>query len=451
MNIFFDEKNQKINTLGWIFLISFFAKMILAQLVPFSSDEAYYWVWGQRLQLSYFDHPPMVAWLFSIGEALNQFHITPRWPFAILGHLSLLIWLQILKGTLNQQQLLAFAFISICGLLTGFGSIIGTPDVPVMFFWSLSVFAFIKYLSKPSFWLASLIGAILGLGFCAKYHIVLLVPCFITYLFVTKQFSRIKVTHWLGLIFFGLVFCSPVLWWNYQNDFMSFKFQLQHGFAERSWNILDNLHFLVGQFVLVSPAIAIAAFLTMKAESKQKLLLTILTAIPFGFFFIASFRGTIEANWTIIGHYSLFALAASQVPRFKKSFTVSNIVWLVLIGATLFHYIKPYPNMARKIDEPLSFKRAMKLADGLEPIYGSNYQLASFLWYSTKKPHYKLYAMSRFDLFDSWPESKPTADLFYVIAPFYTGEIPEWVRQAGYQYERLRENEEYIVFKVSKI
>ena len=25
-------------------------------------DEAYYWVWSEKLQAGYFDHPPMVAW-----------------------------------------------------------------------------------------------------------------------------------------------------------------------------------------------------------------------------------------------------------------------------------------------------------------------------------------------------------------------------------------------------
>src|SRR5262245_33285905 len=27
------------------------------------SDEAYYWMWGQHPELSYFDHPPLNAWM----------------------------------------------------------------------------------------------------------------------------------------------------------------------------------------------------------------------------------------------------------------------------------------------------------------------------------------------------------------------------------------------------
>ncbi len=33
-------------------------------------DEAYYWLWSQRLELSYFDHPPLVAWLLAPLTAL---------------------------------------------------------------------------------------------------------------------------------------------------------------------------------------------------------------------------------------------------------------------------------------------------------------------------------------------------------------------------------------------
>src|SRR5690606_36020373 len=34
------------------------------------SDEAYYWMWGQHPGLSYFDHPPLNAWLIWISSQL---------------------------------------------------------------------------------------------------------------------------------------------------------------------------------------------------------------------------------------------------------------------------------------------------------------------------------------------------------------------------------------------
>ena len=40
--------------------------------LPLHYDEAYYWVWTQRLDFSYFDHPPMIAWLLWIVGRLGQ-------------------------------------------------------------------------------------------------------------------------------------------------------------------------------------------------------------------------------------------------------------------------------------------------------------------------------------------------------------------------------------------
>src|SRR5262249_34032638 len=33
-------------------------------------DEAYYWMWGQHPALSYFDHPPLNAWLLGLSSTV---------------------------------------------------------------------------------------------------------------------------------------------------------------------------------------------------------------------------------------------------------------------------------------------------------------------------------------------------------------------------------------------
>jgi 4-amino-4-deoxy-L-arabinose transferase-like glycosyltransferase len=42
----------------------------LAALVPPFDDELYYWCWSRDLQLSYYDHPPMVAYLIRLSTEL---------------------------------------------------------------------------------------------------------------------------------------------------------------------------------------------------------------------------------------------------------------------------------------------------------------------------------------------------------------------------------------------
>jgi hypothetical protein len=45
-----------------IFWISLILKLALAAVIPLTNDEAYYWVWAQHMQWSFYDHPPFVAW-----------------------------------------------------------------------------------------------------------------------------------------------------------------------------------------------------------------------------------------------------------------------------------------------------------------------------------------------------------------------------------------------------
>src|SRR6187402_1026839 len=40
-------------------------------------DETYYWFWGQHPSLSYYDHPPLHAWLLGLVSNLGW------WPFSI--------------------------------------------------------------------------------------------------------------------------------------------------------------------------------------------------------------------------------------------------------------------------------------------------------------------------------------------------------------------------------
>jgi 4-amino-4-deoxy-L-arabinose transferase-like glycosyltransferase len=41
----------------------------LCASVPVFAQESYYWCYAQKPDLSYFDHPPMVAWLIWLGTA----------------------------------------------------------------------------------------------------------------------------------------------------------------------------------------------------------------------------------------------------------------------------------------------------------------------------------------------------------------------------------------------
>ena len=58
--------------------------VLMAASGPFM-DEAYYWLWGQHPALSYYDHPPLSAWLQALSAQLFGWSI-----------LSLRLWVVVL-------------------------------------------------------------------------------------------------------------------------------------------------------------------------------------------------------------------------------------------------------------------------------------------------------------------------------------------------------------------
>ncbi|HEY8271739.1 MAG TPA: glycosyltransferase family 39 protein, partial [Pseudobdellovibrionaceae bacterium] len=155
-----------------IWTFSLILKIGLAALLPLCSDETYYWIWSHHLQLSYFDHPPFIAWLFYLGHWLEPYGQLLRLPIVLTGHLTFLVWFNILKTQFSWEKYKYWYALAFFSPLVGFGSMIGTPDVPLLLFWSLSIYYFQQCLLHQKSYDYFLLGASLGLGFCSKYHIV---------------------------------------------------------------------------------------------------------------------------------------------------------------------------------------------------------------------------------------------------------------------------------------
>ncbi|MGZ3726082.1 MAG: glycosyltransferase family 39 protein, partial [Pseudobdellovibrio sp.] len=228
----------------------------MAWFMPVFGDEAYYYIWSLHPQLSYFDHPPMVSWLILAGHLVFPagYAVSLRIPFLLLSFFTSLIWLKILnkKNFSDEKKFLFFLFVFLNPLL-GLGSVAATPDVPLVFFWSLSYFFFNEILSKKSLLAYAGLGISLGLGFCSKYHIVIFVISGLLYLLLSRRYKELKISGVLLTVLLGGVFCSPVVIWNAQNKWQSFAFQLNHGFGEDEFSWSWPLGYLVAQSFLINP------------------------------------------------------------------------------------------------------------------------------------------------------------------------------------------------------
>ena len=407
--------------LWWITL---FFKLIISYWLPLFHDEAYYWFWGHHLQLSYYDHPPAVAWLFFIGQWLEPFGSAVRWPGVLLGHLTLLIWIEILKPHFTKTQFLWWFTLALTLPFVGPGSLIITPDVPLMFFWSLSIYCFLKAAKTDDLkWYLSL-GLSLGFGFLSKYHIVIFPLGAIYWLIHIKKAPRLwPLTISILGFFLG---SSPVWIWNMQHDFASFTFQLKHGLESEAWDPMWPLTYILGQIALMTPYLFYTSI--SKKPPPELSWLKPFTFAPILFFLATSFRGPVEANWPLPAYLPLIALAVASVQHYKhikNTVVFCTALFITILIATPMN--QTWIHKKTKLREFDEFDPIVEVVNKYEPAFFRSYQMASKVNFETKKLRYKLRGFNRPDFYDYLIQSKPNNNYFVFVEK---GEIlPSWARQ----------------------
>ncbi|MBX2988183.1 MAG: glycosyltransferase family 39 protein [Bdellovibrionaceae bacterium] len=387
-------------------------KLAIAAILPLSADEAYYWVWSHKLDIGYYDHPPFIAWLFALGHPLEFFGHAVRWPAVLLAHLVPWIWWPVLEKYLPPGKRLLWAFLFFLCPLTGLGGIVLTPDLPLLVFWSLALRSLFHYLEEPRPRTAAFFGWWLGLGFCSKYHIVLL-PLSLAPLLLKKDWrDRLGPRFFIPAFAMGLLGCLPVLLWNLQRDFLSFRFQLGHGLSGHEFRWQWPAEYLLGQLVLLTPAVLWAAWRAPRNRTGTVLLFTAFG--PLLFFALTSLRASTEINWPAMAYPGVFALAAFALGTWGRRLSLAFWVVLQLAIFAALGFPEKF-HLHEKILEPYRFLSLRELPKQEPPLFASSYQMASSLWYLSKVPVYKLAGMNRFDMYDLWGESTPSGQSFRLL------------------------------------
>lgn len=212
-------------------------------------DEAYYWMWGQHPAPSYFDHPPLHAWLLGL-VSLVSWH-----PFAVRaltwGSLAIVAWVfwsWSRRLAPNEPQLWFWRAAAIYlasplfFVLTG-----GAYNDHLLVALSLSaVHCFAVYVERVEAdapgskrWLFAA-AAVLGLAVLTKYNAVFVGIGFAATFLIRPKLRPLVLTPapWLAAaLAIGLQ--APVFWWNFTEGGGSYRFHL----ADR-WHIEPGLHWI---------------------------------------------------------------------------------------------------------------------------------------------------------------------------------------------------------------
>ncbi|MCI5074317.1 glycosyltransferase family 39 protein [Oricola sp.] len=200
-------------------------------------DEAYYWMWGQHLDWSYYDHPPLTAWLQALSAELfgwNLFALRVQTVLTFAGDLWILwFWAKRLAGPGEGQRVFLAGVIAWLSmpLLMRFQSLAHQDHLLVFFglltahFWAL----FVISLDRPQrAWRYFYAGCVaLGLAGLSKYNAVFIGLGFAGWVFVSAMGRPLLASPhlWLGAGV-AVVMQLPVVAWNVAHDWPSFQYNL---------------------------------------------------------------------------------------------------------------------------------------------------------------------------------------------------------------------------------
>lgn len=299
--------------------------------IDLSGDEAHYWDWSRRLDLSYYSKGPLVAYLIRASCVLfGDTMWAVRLPALVLGvGTSIVTYLLTLRLFRSDRVALGAVLLNHIVPMFVAGSLLMTIDPPFFFCWALATLLLSLALFEDRRWAWPLIGITIGLGFLAKYAAFLWLPTMLLVLYRDGQRGRRLLRSagpWVacGL---ALLFTAPVVVWNARNGWVSLMHVgKQTGTAAAAAGLLGApgriVEFLAGQAAVIGPPLVVmivAAGLYARrlrradpeSDESRRLQFLLWIALPFfALTTLVNLRAKAQLNWPAPAYFTLMILAA---------------------------------------------------------------------------------------------------------------------------------------------
>ncbi len=441
-------------------LLSLIPTVFLIGFLELSFDEAYYWIYSQNLSFGYFDHPPVIGAVIKVGTFLfghNEFGV--RFGGVALFLSSLFLLCRTCNVSLKSSS---FWFLLLAFPLINLSPIFALPDIGILFFCVLYFFGLKKYYEKDNLVNSILLSIAITGMFYSKYHGLLIVV-----LTVISNLNLFKKKSFYLIICLVVLFYIPHVYWQYQHDFVSFRFHL-FGRAEKHFELKNILDFLGGQLLLMGSPILIWSIWKCGKLFRSKDAFT--RALVFNslgfllFLFLLSFRNQIEANWSLTCAIALLILL-SKALRDRDSFVFKLSLFNIFITGLLKVVLIFLPTLAsldikdNRFNEIYGWKekRIPKLLELCKDrvLVGDNYQVTSKVAFYLNKPRIPALHLgsrsSQYEILNFEKEISPDTEICYFTSKNLEGSsiIETGYKDAVYVLTNMRFEELLSFYKVS--
>ncbi|MGZ3727140.1 MAG: glycosyltransferase family 39 protein [Pseudobdellovibrio sp.] len=400
-------------------------------------DEAHYVLYGKYLDLSYFDHPPLVGWTHFLFQKLPFGDVfDSRLPSILLSLLTSFLIFDYLKKR-NVTETHSLAAVAILNLTPLFNTL-SIALLPDSFLMPLTILINsrtekILHQSTLKNWLW--LGVFLGLAGLSKYTAILYVVALVLVFAYKKKISELlRPQLWAGVLA-AFILVAPVLIWNIQNHFISFKYQGDH-VSHYDANVFKNFFNSMGiQFFSwgLGPFLMALAthFIWVKnfRSLQTRLVSFIFLSVFLVFFIYISLAEVLLPHWMLIYFVLMIPLAYSQWLERKRNLWVFYIslipsalfsiallletsfqIFPIQYTASLYEGVTGWDEIVAGAVKDLNQVQAVP--KGLAVM---NWTLGSRAMYYNKSDYRVFVLDDRFDQFDLWNKANPVGYSFVVM------------------------------------
>ncbi len=319
----------KAPRLFWYLLSGFFAiNLLQSGLTELFNDEAYYWYYAQHPSWGYFDHPPMVAWLVSLGSLFTTSEFGIRLGSVLLSTTSVVLFWNLIDSPRKHLYVKEFFLVLWSMPLWNAFGFLALPDSPLLFSALLFLWFYKLFLKSPDrYWFP--MGISLALMMYSKYHGIL-----IPLLVIGSNWKLVTQRYAWAAVATGILLFLPHIWWLDAHEWIPVEFHLferPNGIYRFNDYTLGYLVNLIALFGLLTPWVYLEAINTDRKDPFRRALQWVFWGIII-FFFLSSFNRRVQAQWAIAICLpgALFLINRFLLKGYRRSW-ITRMLWVQFV------------------------------------------------------------------------------------------------------------------------